>query len=105
MGDTKEPIKLDRKLFVDGDTGCDLASLVLGGESKCGKKCPFQKCLYDHVDEAVTNLLQDIMNAISTNTAETSRKGRWCPYKTVLFCQEGYCRECGIYLMKNVAKK
>ena len=24
-------------------------------------------------------------------------KGKWCPYRACLFCQEGCCKECHIY--------
>ena len=27
-----------------------------------------------------------------------SRRGQWCPYTEKLFCQEGYCEGCQIYL-------
>lgn len=27
-----------------------------------------------------------------------NNKGLWCPFKPILFCQEGYCNECQIYL-------
>lgn len=27
-----------------------------------------------------------------------NHKGTWCKYKPTVFCQEGYCTECQIYL-------
>jgi len=28
---------------------------------------------------------------------EVTIKGKWCPYKECLFCQEGHCQDCQIY--------
>lgn len=33
-----------------------------------------------------------------------SDKGKWCPYKAALFCQEGYCSNCEIYLSRGKKK-
>lgn len=31
---------------------------------------------------------------------EENHKGKFCPYsEKVLFCQEGYCRECEVYVI------
>jgi len=35
---------------------------------------------------------------------QMSNKGKWCPYKAALFCQEGYCSNCEIYLSRGKKK-
>jgi len=27
----------------------------------------------------------------------TNHKGKWCPYKNGVICQEGYCSDCNLY--------
>lgn len=30
-----------------------------------------------------------------------SKKGSWCPYRSCLVCQEGYCQDCEVYYTKD----
>jgi hypothetical protein len=82
------------------ESGCEIATLILGRQSRCGKECPFEQCIYDRMDDALNDLLSDIARAMEANEIRAP-KGRECPYKKLLYCQEGICRSCGIYLNRG----
>jgi hypothetical protein len=82
------------------ETGCEIATLILGRQSQCGKDCPFEQCLYDRMDDALGQLISDIVRAMEASDIKAPT-GRRCPYRKLLYCQEGFCRTCGIYLNRR----
>jgi len=42
----------------------------------------------------------NMMAKEEVQTRLTSKKGTWCPFQNNLYCQEGYCSDCHIYLDK-----
>lgn len=46
---------------------------------------------------------QNMTSTIRRFSISANNKGLWCPFKATV-CQEGYCRECQIYLDWQKAK-
>ena len=60
----KDYLKLYKQKREDQEDYCPLATAILGKQAQCGKNCPFEKCLYDTIEQNNEELLATIYEAI-----------------------------------------
>jgi len=74
MGEKVDLLKLYRQRRREEDDGCPLATSILGKPSHCGKNCPFEKCIYDIMEENNEGLVAYIYQAIERQKNEPKSK-------------------------------
>ena len=82
--------------------GCEFITLYMEMPITCGK-CPIRdNCLYDIVDKGLIEATDALVRAKrGLREPVESMKGHECLYKDNLFCSEGVCRDCEIWIARG----